>query len=182
MMNDLQILPACGEGNHAVVEGELRTRSILTPPSVTPAARHLPASVEDREAGFAPLRRSAENGFTLVEVMVVLVIIGLLTAIVAFNVLPQQDKAMAGKAKADIANIDSALEMYKLNNLTFPTGGEGLAALVSKGVIKKLPNDPWGRPYKYENPGRRGEVDVYSLGADGIEGGEEDNADIGNWQ
>ncbi len=131
----------------------------------------LPVYGEDREAGF-----------TLVELMVVLVIIGLLTAIVAFNVLPQQDKAMAGKAKADIANIDSALEMYKLNNLTFPAPGEGLQALVTNNIIKKLPNDPWGRPYRYENPGRRGDVDVYSLGADGVEGGEEDNADIGNWQ
>ncbi len=137
---------------------------------------------EREEEGFTPLRRSAENGFSLVELMVVLVIIGLLTAIVAFNVLPQQDKAMAGKARADIANIDSALEMYKLNNLTFPPPGEGLQALVAKDIIKKLPNDPWGRPYRYDNPGRRGDVDVYSLGADGTEGGEEDNADIGNWQ
>jgi general secretion pathway protein G len=123
-----------------------------------------------------------ENGFSLVEVMVVLVIIALLTTVVALNVLPAQDKAMVGKAKADIAMIDQGLEMYKLNNLAFPQAGEGLQALVTKGVIKKLPNDPWGRPYRYLVPGQHGEVDVYTLGADGVEGGEDDNADIGNWQ
>lgn len=190
MTKTTQSLPVHGEGayEHAmpgawqrkepvaqqpweVVERGVRMKSMLTRPTVSAAPSQIPMKREDRE-----------DGFSLVEVMVVLVIIGLLTAIVAFNVLPQQDRAMAGKAKADIANIDSALEMYKLNNLNFPSAGEGLQALVANGVIKKLPNDPWGRPYRYDNPGRRGDVDVYSLGADGVEGGEEDNADIGNWQ
>lgn len=122
-----------------------------------------------------------EDGFTLVELMVVLVIIGLLATVVIVNVLPAQEKGLIQKAKVDIAQIDSALEMYKLNNLTFPTGGEGLQALVTQGVIKKLPTDPWGRPYRYANPGTHGAVDVSSLGADGIEGGEGENADIGSW-
>ena len=126
--------------------------------------------------------RRNENGFTLVELMVVLVIIGLLATIVIINVLPSQDRAMVQKAKADIALLDQGLEMYKLNNLTYPSAGEGLQALVVRGIIKKLPNDPWGRPYRYANPGQHGPVDVYSLGADGGEGGEGDNADIGSWQ
>ena len=133
------------------------------------------------EEGFTTLRRSAENGFTLVELMVVLVIIGLLATVVIINVLPSQDRAMVQKAKADIALIDQGLEMYKLNALTYPQPGEGLQALVAQGVIKKLPNDPWGRPYRYANPGAHGAVDVSSLGADGIEGGEGENADIGSW-
>jgi general secretion pathway protein G len=123
-----------------------------------------------------------EDGFTLVELMVVLVIIGLLATVVIINVLPSQNRAMVQKAKADVALLDQGLEMYKLNNLVYPGGGEGLQALVAKGVIKKLPNDPWGRPYRYAMPGQHGAVDVYSLGADGAEGGEGDNGDIGNWQ
>lgn len=123
-----------------------------------------------------------EDGFTLVELMVVLVIIGLLATVVVINVLPSQDRAMVQKAKADIALIDQGLEMYRVTNLTYPEASEGLQALVSRGVIKKLPNDPWGRPYRYAIPGQRGPVDVYSLGADGVEGGDGDNADVGNWQ
>jgi general secretion pathway protein G len=128
------------------------------------------------------LRRGDDSGFTLVELMVVLVIIGLLATIVIINVLPAQDKAMVGKAKADVALLDQGLEVYKLDNQTFPSGGEGLQALVTKGVIKKLPKDPWGRDYIYAAPGQHGAVDVYSLGADGAQGGEGENADIGNWQ
>jgi general secretion pathway protein G len=137
---------------------------------------------KDAEHGFTPLERSAEHGFTLIELMVVLVILGLLATIVIINVLPAQDKAMTAKAKADVALLDQGLEMYKLNNLTYPDSGNGLSALVVKKVIKILPNDPWGRPYHYDNPGRHGAVDVYTLGADGAEGGEGENADIGNWQ
>lgn len=123
-----------------------------------------------------------EDGFTLVELMVVLVIIGLLATVVIINVLPSQDRAMVQKAKADVALLDQGLEMYKINNMTYPSASEGLDALVAKGVIKRLPVDPWGRPYRYAMPGQRGAVDVYSLGADGADGGEGDNADIGNWQ
>ena len=138
----------------------------------------------------AKFRRKAKvqrNGFTLVEMMVTLFILALLTTIVAINVLPNQDKAMVQKAKADIAVLGQALETYRLDNLTYPDAGAGLQALVTppatgggrtEGYIKKLPNDPWGRPYQYSNPGREGAFDIYSLGADAAPGGENDNADI----
>jgi general secretion pathway protein G len=141
-----------------------------------------------------PARSSDEDGFTLVELMVVIVIIGLLAAIVAFNVLPMGDKARVEKAKSDISTIEQALEMYKLQNLTYPSTSEGLQALVKApgsadpsryqagGYIKKLPDDPWGRPYQYAAPGQHSEADVWSWGADGKEGGEGVNADIGSWQ
>ncbi|WP_281376775.1 type II secretion system major pseudopilin GspG [Rhizorhapis suberifaciens] len=144
-------------------------------------SRHLSAS---------PAKMS-ENGFTLVELMVVIVIIGLLATVVVINVLPSQDRAMVEKTKADIATLSQALEMYRLDNLTYPGAAEGLDALVtppptlarperyrSGGYIKKLPADPWGRAYQYANPGRSGAFDVYSLGADGAPGGEDENADI----
>jgi general secretion pathway protein G len=134
----------------------------------------------------APLK---PNGFTLVELMVVIFIIGLLTTIVVINVLPNQDKAMIQKAKADIAVLSQAMETYRLDNLTYPAASEGLQSLVTPptspgtggrtaGYIKKLPEDPWGRPYQYANPGRSGGFDIYSLGADGAPGGENDDADI----
>lgn len=127
------------------------------------------------------------DGFTLVEMMVTLFILALLTTVVAINVLPNQDKAMVQKAKADIAVLGQALETYRLDNLRYPDAGVGLQALVTppstggtrtQGYIKKLPNDPWNRPYQYSNPGRNGAFDIYSLGADGAPGGENENADI----
>ena len=127
-------------------------------------------------------RSSREDGFTLVELMVVLVILGLLATIVIVNVLPALEKGNVSKAKTDITLFDQGLEMYRLNNGAYPGGGEGLQALVAKGVIKKLPKDPWGRDYVYALPGQHGPFDVYSLGADGAQGGEGENADIGNWQ
>ena len=141
-----------------------------------------------------PTQSSDEEGFTLVELMVVIVIIGLLAAIVAFNVLPMGDKARIEKARSDISTIEQALEMYKLQNLTYPSTSDGLQALVKApgsadpsryqagGYIKKLPDDPWGRPYQYASPGPHSEADVWSWGADGKEGGEGVNADIGSWQ
>ena len=136
--------------------------------------------------------RKKRNGFTLVELMVVIFILGLLTTIVVINVMPSQDRAMVAKAKADIATLGQALEMYRLDNLAYPGSSDGLQALIAPpaslattaryrqgGYIKKLPDDPWGRPYQYDNPGRRGPgFDLYSLGADGAPGGEDDNADI----
>ncbi|MGD9811816.1 MAG: type II secretion system major pseudopilin GspG, partial [Sphingobium sp.] len=121
------------------------------------------------ENGFTPVRRSAEHGFTLVELMVVIVIIGLLATIVAINVIPATDKARVEKTKADISTIEQALEQYRLDNLTYPGQSEGLQALLSPppglaqperyrrgGYIKKLPDDPWGRAYHYTVPGKKG--------------------------
>ena len=137
------------------------------------------------------LRRSA--GFTLIEMMVVLVIIGVLAALIVPNVLDRTDDARATAARTDVHNVMQALKLYKLDNLRFPTAEQGLQALVArpttapaptnwKPYLKKLPNDPWGRPYQYLNPGVQGEVDVMSFGADGQSGGEGKNADIGSWQ
>lgn len=132
-------------------------------------------------------RKIKRNGFTLVEMMVTLFILALLTTVVAINVLPNQDKAMVQKAKADIAVLGQALETYRLDNLTYPDSGAGLQALVTppstdgsrtQGYIKKLPMDPWNRPYQYSVPGKNGAFDIYSLGADGAPGGEDENADI----
>lgn len=154
-----------------------------------PAARR-PAK-HAAEHGFTPVRRSAEHGFTLVELMVVIVIIGLLATIVAVNVIPATDTARVEKAKADIATIEQALEQYRLDNLTYPSGSDGLQALLTAppsltqpqryrrgGYIKKLPQDPWGRAYVYAVPGREGAFDISSLGADGQPGGDQENADI----
>jgi len=137
-------------------------------------------------------RKKRRNGFSLVELMVVLFIIALLATAVAINVLPSQDKAMRVKAEADIATMGQAMELYRLDNATYPGPNEGLNALVappanlampqnyrSGGYIKSLPTDPWGRPYQYRSPGQNGKpFEIYSLGADGQPGGEDDNADI----
>ncbi|WP_296165494.1 type II secretion system major pseudopilin GspG [uncultured Brevundimonas sp.] len=138
-------------------------------------------------------KRRKRQGFTLVELMVVIVIIGLLATVVAINVLPSQDRAMVGKAKADISVLEQAIETYRLDNLTFP---EDLNALVTApanlaqperyrqgGYVRRLPEDPWGNPYQYRRQSAHGgQFDVYSLGADGKEGGEGNDADLGNWQ
>lgn len=135
-----------------------------------------------------------KNGFTLLELMVVIVIIGLLSTVVILNVLPSRDQALVEKARADIALIEQALDLYRLDNLSYPSAADGLAALVAPpaslpdparyragGYIRRLPDDPWGKPYQYANPGSRAAIDIYSMGADGQPGGEGDNADIGNW-
>lgn len=131
------------------------------------------------------MRKHAERGFSFIELMVVIVIIGLLTSVVALNVLPSQDRAMDEKARADVAILSQAVEMFRLENLRYPNMDDGLEALLPdgdrQGYIKALPRDPWGNEYVYLIPGENGVFDVMSLGADGRIGGEADNADIGNW-
>ncbi|WP_428775601.1 type II secretion system major pseudopilin GspG [Vibrio sp.] len=137
--------------------------------------------------------RTKQSGFTLLEVMVVIVILGILASFVVPNLLGNKEKADQQKAITDIVALENALDMYKLDNSVYPTTDQGLDALVTKpsnpeprnyrdgGYIKRLPNDPWGNPYQYLSPGDKGNIDVFTLGADGQEGGEGVAADIGNW-
>ncbi|MDH4585348.1 type II secretion system protein GspG [Pseudomonas sp. BN415] len=139
------------------------------------------------------LRRN-QSGFTLIEIMVVVVILGILAALVVPQVMNRPDQAKITVAKGDIKAIGAALDMYKLDNFAYPNTQQGLEALVSRpsgnppaknwnkdGYLKKLPVDPWGNPYQYLSPGSKGAYDLYSLGADGKEGGSENDADIANW-
>ena len=143
----------------------------------------------------ASCRTHPGAGFTLIEVMVVIVILGILAALVVPRVLSRPDEARAVAAKQDIAVIGQALKLYRLDNQRYPTAEQGLAALVAKpeaapvppnwkpgGYLERLPKDPWGNPYQYVNPGLHGEIDVLSFGADGKPGGEATDADIGSWQ
>jgi general secretion pathway protein G len=138
-------------------------------------------------------RAKRQRGFTLIELMVVLAILGVLAALIVPNVLDRADDARGTAARADVNNLMQALKLYRLDNQRYPAAEQGLQALVVKPstgpapvnwkpYLDKLPNDPWGRPYQYMNPGVKGEVDVLSLGADGQPGGEGKNADIGSWQ
>lgn len=135
-----------------------------------------------------------QGGFTLLEIIVVIVIIGLLATVVVQNLAGEVDKARVTKAQADVRALESALNMYKLDNFRFPSTEQGLRALSERpntppearnwrngGYITSLPQDPWGNPYQYLSPGQHGSIDVFSLGADGKVGGDGDDADIGNW-
>ncbi len=132
------------------------------------------------------------RGFTLIEVMVVIVILGVLAALVVPKVMSRPDEARVVAAKQDISAVMQALKLYKLDNRRYPTAEQGLQALVTKptaapvpdnwkSYLDKLPMDPWGKPYQYVIPGLKSEVDVMSFGADGVSGGEGFDADVGSW-
>lgn len=136
----------------------------------------------------------SQKGFTLIEIMVVVVILSILAAVVVPRIMDNPDKARVAKAKQDIQVLETSLNAYRLDNFQYPTTDQGLDALVEQptsapeprnwkagGYIVRLPNDPWGSPYQYLSPGENGEIDIYSLGADGQPGGEGIGADIGNW-
>lgn len=155
-----------------------------------PALSHSPLSAQPPRGVFV---RALQRGFTLIELMVVLVIIGVLAALIVPNVLDRADDARVTAAKTDVNNLMQALKLYRLDNQRYPTGEQGLNALIAKPsaspvppnwrpYLEKLPADPWSRPYQYLNPGVHGEVDVLSLGADGQPGGEGKDADVGSWQ
>lgn len=140
------------------------------------------------------MHKHAHSGFTLLEVMVVMVIIGILAALIVPNVMGRLDDAKVTAAQSDISGLASALKMYRLDNGRYPTSEQGLQALMVKpdtdpvpknwktnGYLDKLPRDPWGNDYKYLQPGLHGEFDVFTQGADGAPGGEGLDADIGNW-
>jgi general secretion pathway protein G len=140
------------------------------------------------------LQRVKQSGFTLIEIMVVVVIMGILAALIVPKLMGRTDDARIIAAKQDIATVMQGLKLYKLDNQRYPTTEQGLQALINKpttgpaangwkagGYLDKLPKDPWGNPYQLLSPGLKGEVDVFSLGADGQPGGTENDADIGSW-
>lgn len=135
-----------------------------------------------------------QQGFTLIEIMVVVIILGILAAIVAPNVIGRVGDAQIAAAKQDLRGVENALKFYRLDNFSYPTTEQGLQSLVTRpndpniknwkqgGYLDRLPKDPWGNPYQYLNPGNNGEIDIYTLGRDGRPGGEGEDADIGNWE
>jgi general secretion pathway protein G len=139
-------------------------------------------------------RTAKVGGFTLIEVMVVIVILGILAALVVPRVMDAPDRARVAKAQSDVLALANALQLYRLDNFNYPSTDQGLEALVERptgepaaahwqegGYIDRLPSDPWDRPYQYLSPGQHGDFDVYTLGRDGRPGGEGLDADIGNW-
>lgn len=139
-------------------------------------------------------RIQSQRGFTLLEVMVVVVILGILAALVVPKIISRPDEARVTASRQDIAMLMQTLQIYRLDNRRYPTTEQGLQALVTKpstapippnwksnGYIERLPKDPWGNPYQYLNPGTHGEIDVFGYGADGQPGGEGNDADIGSW-
>lgn len=162
-------------------------------------SKHMPRQAPNQSPSRSPRRTPLDRlrpsgGFTLIEILVVVVIIGILAAVVVPRFMDEPDRARAVKARQDIEAIVSALRMYNLDNSVYPSTQQGLEALVERpggrpearnwkegGYLERLPNDPWGRPYLYMNPGVHSDVDVWSNGANGQPGGEGANAEIGNW-
>jgi general secretion pathway protein G len=139
------------------------------------------------------MRRIGKEGFTLIEILVVVVILGILASVIVPRVMGRPEEARIAKAKVDIKSIETALSLYKIDNASYPTTELGLRALVEKptqgakhwregGYLSKIPADPWGALYIYLSPGSHGEYDLTSLGSDGEQGGEGNNADINNWE
>jgi general secretion pathway protein G len=163
----IQLVSQCNFPEHTVNNGK----------------RHLPLLMQQRQ----------QYGFTLIEIMVVVIILGILAAIVAPNVIGRVDDAQITKAKTEIRNLESSMKFYRLDNFAYPTTEQGIDALANKpadpnvknwntgGYIPRVPKDPWGNEYLYLNPGTNGEIDIYTLGRDGQPGGEGVDADIGNW-
>ena len=151
---------------------------------------HIPNNSSIRRS----IRRRLARGFTLIEIMVVVVIMGILAALVVPKLLSRTGESKVAAARVDISTVMQALKLYKLDNQRYPTSEQGLQALLVKpasgpaangwktgGYLEKMPKDPWGTPYQYLSPGIKGEIDVFSLGADGQPGGSGDDADIGSW-
>lgn len=176
-----------------------RLQAGLIPCSGVLSPQRTPALVSP-DPGVNPLPRKstglsrANGGFTLIEIMVVVVILGILAALIVPNIIGRTDDARVAKARQDISALQSALNLYKLDNFYYPSTQQGLEALVQKpggepparnwksgGYVQKLNKDPWGNDYQYLQPGTRGELDIFSYGADGKPGGEGPAADVGNW-
>jgi general secretion pathway protein G len=139
--------------------------------------------------------KALQAGFTLIEIMVVVIIIGLLASVAVPTVIDKLDQARVEKAKADFKSLQTALKLYRIDNFVYPTSEQGLEALVTKpslapvprnwktsGYVDQLQQDPWGRPYLYVSPGEGHDYDIYTLGADGVSGGDGAAADLSIWQ
>jgi general secretion pathway protein G len=171
---------------------ERKGESMMTDSTVA----HTHTNIE-RMVGAKSRRKTqrTQRGFTLIEIMVVIAILGILAALIVPKIMSRPDEARRVAAKQDIGAVMQALNLYKLDSGRYPANDQGLRALVEKpstdpvpnnwkagGYLERLPNDPWGNPYQYLNPGVHGDIDVFSYGADGKAGGEGNDADIGSWQ